>query len=112
MTADPEFRPVYLVTNGATIDYYGGHHPGDNLFSTSVIAPRRRHRRAALALPVRVPSEPRQRREPLILLAILELPAILPNSVIQLRNRPHERRTRRQKVSSQSATGRRREATS
>ena len=37
MTADPEFRPVYLVTNGATIDYYGGHHPGDNLFSTSVM---------------------------------------------------------------------------
>ena len=26
------------MTNGATIDYYGGHHPGDNLFSTSIIA--------------------------------------------------------------------------
>jgi quinoprotein glucose dehydrogenase len=26
------------VTNGATIDYYGGFRPGDNLFSTSIIA--------------------------------------------------------------------------
>ena len=38
MTADPELGLVYVVTNGVTIDYYGGHHPGDNLFSTSVIA--------------------------------------------------------------------------
>ena len=38
MTADPELGLVYIVTNGVTIDYYGGHHPGDNLFSTSVIA--------------------------------------------------------------------------
>ena len=29
---------VYIPTNGATIDYYGGFRPGDNLFSTSVIA--------------------------------------------------------------------------
>ena len=27
MTADPEIRLIYVVTNGATIDYYGGHHP-------------------------------------------------------------------------------------
>ncbi len=38
MSADPELGLVYVVTNGVTIDYYGGHHPGDNLFSTSVIA--------------------------------------------------------------------------
>ena len=38
MSADPEFGLVYIPTNGATIDYYGGHRPGDNLFSTSLIA--------------------------------------------------------------------------
>ena len=38
MSADPELGLVYIVTNGATIDYSGGHHPGDNLFSTSIIA--------------------------------------------------------------------------
>jgi len=38
MSADPELGLVYIVTNGATIDYYGGFHPGDNLFSTSIIA--------------------------------------------------------------------------
>ncbi|HSH76777.1 MAG TPA: PQQ-binding-like beta-propeller repeat protein, partial [Longimicrobiales bacterium] len=38
MSADPELGLVYIVTNGATIDFYGGFHPGDNLFSTSVIA--------------------------------------------------------------------------
>ena len=29
---------VYIPTNGATIDYFGGFRPGDNLFSTSIIA--------------------------------------------------------------------------
>jgi glucose dehydrogenase len=38
MSADPELGLVYIVTNGATIDFYGGHHPGDNLFATSIIA--------------------------------------------------------------------------
>ena len=38
MSADPELGLVYIVTNGATIDFYGGFHPGDNLFSTSIIA--------------------------------------------------------------------------
>ncbi len=38
MSADPELGLVYIPTNGATIDYYGGFHPGDNLFSTSLIA--------------------------------------------------------------------------
>ena len=51
MSADPVLGLVYIVTNGATIDYYGGHHPGDNLFSTSIIAARCRHRRASVALP-------------------------------------------------------------
>ena len=38
MSADPDLGLVYIATNGATIDYYGGHAPGDNLFSTSIIA--------------------------------------------------------------------------
>ena len=38
MSVDPELGLVYIPTNGATIDYYGGFHPGDNLFSTTLIA--------------------------------------------------------------------------
>ena len=38
MSADPELGIVYIPTNTVTIDYYGGHHPGDNLYSTSLIA--------------------------------------------------------------------------
>ena len=38
MAADPELGLVYIPTNGATIDYYGGFHPGDNLYGTSLIA--------------------------------------------------------------------------
>jgi quinoprotein glucose dehydrogenase len=38
MSADPERGLVYIPTNGVTIDYWGGFHPGDNLFSTSVLA--------------------------------------------------------------------------
>jgi glucose dehydrogenase len=38
MSADPQRGLVYIPTNGATIDYYGGFRPGHNLFSTSVIA--------------------------------------------------------------------------
>ena len=38
MSADPELGLVYVPTNSATIDYYGGHRPGDNLFSASLIA--------------------------------------------------------------------------
>jgi glucose dehydrogenase len=38
MSADPSRGLVYIPTNGATIDYYGGFRPGGNLFSTSVIA--------------------------------------------------------------------------
>ncbi len=38
MAADPERGIVYIPTNGATIDFYGGFRPGDNLFSTSLIA--------------------------------------------------------------------------
>jgi quinoprotein glucose dehydrogenase len=38
MSADPELGLVYVPTNGATIDFYGGFRPGDNLFSTSLIA--------------------------------------------------------------------------
>ncbi|MDX1403321.1 MAG: PQQ-binding-like beta-propeller repeat protein [Woeseiaceae bacterium] len=38
MAADLERGIVYIPTNGPTIDYYGGFHPGDNLFGTSLIA--------------------------------------------------------------------------
>ena len=38
MSADPELGMVYIPTNGATQDFYGGFRPGDNLFSTSLIA--------------------------------------------------------------------------
>jgi glucose dehydrogenase len=38
MSADPDRGIVYIPTNSATIDYYGGHRPGDNLFAASVIA--------------------------------------------------------------------------
>jgi len=38
LSADPALDLVYIPTNGVTIDYYGGHHPGDNLYSTSLIA--------------------------------------------------------------------------
>lgn len=38
MSADLERGTVYIPTNPPTMDYYGGFRPGDNLFSTSVIA--------------------------------------------------------------------------
>jgi glucose dehydrogenase len=38
MSADPERGIVYIPTDPPTNDFYGGFHPGDNLFSTSVIA--------------------------------------------------------------------------
>lgn len=38
LSADPDLGIVYVPTNGATMDFYGGFRPGDNLFSTSLIA--------------------------------------------------------------------------
>jgi len=38
LSADAERGIVYIPTNGATQDFYGGFRPGDNLFSTSLIA--------------------------------------------------------------------------
>ena len=38
ISADQELGLVYIPTNGVTIDYYGGHHPGDNLYGTSLIS--------------------------------------------------------------------------
>lgn len=38
LAADQERGIVYIPTNGGTIDFYGGHRPGDNLFGTSLIA--------------------------------------------------------------------------
>jgi len=38
LSADVERGIVYVPTNGATLDFYGGFRPGDNLFSTSLIA--------------------------------------------------------------------------
>ncbi|MBT3325737.1 MAG: PQQ-binding-like beta-propeller repeat protein [Gemmatimonadales bacterium] len=38
MSADPELGLVYVSTDPPTIDYYGGFHPGANLFSTTMLA--------------------------------------------------------------------------
>ena len=38
MAADLERGIVYIPTNGATVDFYGGFRPGNNLFSTSLLA--------------------------------------------------------------------------
>jgi glucose dehydrogenase len=38
MSADPELGLVYVSTDPPTIDYYGGFHPGSNLFSTTMLA--------------------------------------------------------------------------
>lgn len=38
LSADAELGLVYIPTDPPTIDYFGGFHPGDNLFSTSVLA--------------------------------------------------------------------------
>jgi quinoprotein glucose dehydrogenase len=38
MSADPELGLVYVVTDPPTNDYFGGFHPGANLFATSIIA--------------------------------------------------------------------------
>ncbi len=38
LSADPENDLVYIPTNSATIDYYGGFRPGDNLYGASIIA--------------------------------------------------------------------------
>ena len=38
MSADLELGYVYLPTEAPTNDYYGGHRPGDNLFTQSIVA--------------------------------------------------------------------------
>lgn len=38
LTADPANNLVYIPTNSATIDYYGGFRPGDNLYGAALIA--------------------------------------------------------------------------
>ena len=38
MTADEELGYVYLPVGTATMDFYGVHRPGDNLFATSLVA--------------------------------------------------------------------------
>jgi quinoprotein glucose dehydrogenase len=38
ISADHERGLVYIGTNGATMDFYGGFRPGDNLFSTTLLA--------------------------------------------------------------------------
>jgi quinoprotein glucose dehydrogenase len=37
MSADPDLGYVYLPTEAPTGDYYGGHRPGDNLYSQSLV---------------------------------------------------------------------------
>ncbi len=38
MSADPELGYLYLPTNTAAPDFYGGQRPGDNLFAESIVA--------------------------------------------------------------------------
>jgi glucose dehydrogenase len=38
MAADPVRGIVYIPTNSGTVDYFGGHRPGDNLYGTSLVA--------------------------------------------------------------------------
>ena len=38
MSADPELGLVFVPTEMATGDYYGGHRPGDTLFADSIVA--------------------------------------------------------------------------
>ncbi|MFQ5789626.1 MAG: PQQ-binding-like beta-propeller repeat protein [Acidobacteriota bacterium] len=38
LSADPELGLVYVVTDPPTNDFFGGFHPGDNLFATSILA--------------------------------------------------------------------------
>ena len=38
MSADLQRGIVYIPTNGATVDFYGGFRPGNNLFGTSLLA--------------------------------------------------------------------------
>ncbi len=38
LSADPELGLVYVVTDPPTVDYYGGFHPGDNLFANTILA--------------------------------------------------------------------------
>ena len=37
LSADPELGYVYLPMETATVDFYGGHRPGDNLFAESLV---------------------------------------------------------------------------
>lgn len=37
ISIDEELNRVYLATEGATGDYYGGHRPGNNLFTDSIV---------------------------------------------------------------------------
>ena len=37
MSADPELGYVYIATESPTNDGYGGHRPGANLFSDSIV---------------------------------------------------------------------------
>jgi quinoprotein glucose dehydrogenase len=38
MAADPERGIVYFNTNSGSVDFFGGHRPGDNLYGTSIVA--------------------------------------------------------------------------
>ena len=51
ITIDEELNRVYLATEDGTGDYFGGHRPGNNLFSASRRLPRSHHREAAVVFP-------------------------------------------------------------
>ena len=51
MSADDELGYVYVPLSSAANEWYGGQRPGANLYSDSLVVPRRPHRRAQVALP-------------------------------------------------------------
>ena len=50
LSADPELGYVYVPLEAATGDFYGGHRPGNNLFSQSLSLPRREDWKKSMAL--------------------------------------------------------------
>ena len=63
-TYDPELNLLYWGTGNPNPDYYGGDRMGDNLYTASLVALDRRHRQAALALPVHAARSARLGFEP------------------------------------------------
>ena len=51
LSADEQLGIVYVPPSAPTISYYGGHRPGNNLYSDCLLALDAKHRQAGLVLP-------------------------------------------------------------